>query len=71
MIGNIRPERKMALNDEQLRIIMYALTGWTLKPTTEDIVEMCNVSPPIWYAYMGLMETYLIKFYIDGKLGEL
>ena len=62
MIENIRQERSHNVNDKGLIQIMFSLTGWRFKPSTDDVVGLCDMSPPNWYAYLGLMETYEIKF---------
>ena len=59
------------LADGQLIEIMYSLTGWRINATVDDIVGLCDMSPPNWYAFMGLMETYEIKYIItDNSIYE-
>jgi len=49
------------MNEKQLIEIMISLTGYRFPKHDGDIQHMCEISPPNWYAYMGLMETYEIK----------
>lgn len=60
MIENIKREKRMLENE--LIQIMKSLTGWRLNPSSEDISYVCDISEPNRLAYMGLMETYEIKF---------
>jgi len=50
------------MNEKQLIEIMISLTGWRFPKRDDDILHICEISPPNWYAYMGLMETYEIKY---------
>jgi len=50
------------MNEKQLIEIMVSLTGYRFPKHNSAIQHMCEVSPPNWYAYMGLMETYEIKY---------
>ena len=50
------------MNEKQLIEIMVSLTGYRFPKADGDIRHVCEVSPPNWYAYMGLMETYEIKY---------
>lgn len=58
------------IEDNQLIVIMKSLTGGRYDPPGYDwIKSTCTASPPNWYAYMGLMETYVIKY--DHRSYEL
>ena len=50
------------MDDKQLIEIMISLTGYRFTKYDSDIIHVCEISPPNWYAYMGLMETYEIKY---------
>jgi len=50
------------MNEKQLIEIMVSLTGYRFPKHDGDIQHVCEMSPPNWYAYMGLMETYEIKY---------
>lgn len=50
------------MNEKQLTDIMISLTGYRFPKHDGDILHVCEISPPNWYAYMGLMETYEIKY---------
>ncbi len=50
------------MDDKQLIEIMISLTGYRFPKYDSDIIHVCEISPPNWYAYMGLMETYEIKY---------
>lgn len=50
------------MNENELIKIMLSLTGWRFPKADGDIQHICETSPPNWYAYMGLMETYEIKY---------
>ena len=70
------------MTDNELLKIMETLTGWIYDPwsqavglnvaftgVTESPKEICYMSPPNWYAFMGLMESYECKYLttIEGK----
>ncbi|KKL28245.1 hypothetical protein LCGC14_2377050 [marine sediment metagenome] len=50
------------MNENQLIEIMISLTGYQFPKADGDIQHVCEISPPNWYAFMGLMETYEIKY---------
>lgn len=50
------------MDDKQLIDIMISLTGYRFPKHDGDIEHVCEASPPNWYAYVGLMETYSIKY---------
>lgn len=58
------------MNDKQLIEIMISLTGYRFPKVGGDIQHVCEISPPNWYAYMGLMETYSIKYTMRIKEHE-
>lgn len=50
------------MNEKQLIEIMISLTGYRFPKADGDIQHICETSPPNWYAFVGLMETYSIKY---------
>ena len=50
------------MNEKQLIEIMISLTGYRFPKRDGDIEHVCEISPPNWYAFVGLMETYEIKY---------
>ena len=50
------------MRENELIQIMKSLTGWRLNPNPKDVSYVCDISEPNRLAYMGLMETYEIKF---------
>lgn len=52
------------MNDKQLIPIMKSLTGYHIPKNDGVIMHICDMSPPNWYAYIGLMETYSIKYVV-------
>lgn len=50
------------MKSNDLHALWKALTGWQKDPGALEIWKTCKVSRPNWYAYVGLMETFLIIY---------